>query len=118
VTKIEVSGDELVVHVQGWDKLLAFKSELRIPLSHIEGVARADDELREWKGWQAPGASIPGFWAGTFHTNDGRAFWDVSGGDKAIAIYLRGDTFSKLVIDVEDPDTAVAMIIHAVATPR
>ncbi len=118
MTKIEVSGDELVVHVQGWDKLLAFKSELRIPLSHIEGVARADDELREWKGWQAPGASIPGFWAGTFHTNDGRAFWDVSGGDKAIAIYLRGDTFSKLVIDVEDPDTAVAMIIHAVATPR
>jgi len=37
VTKIEVSGDELVVHVQGLDKLLAFKSELRIPLSHIEG---------------------------------------------------------------------------------
>jgi len=53
VTKIEVSGDELVVHVQGLDKLLAFKSELRIPLSHIEGVARADDELREWKGWRA-----------------------------------------------------------------
>ncbi len=60
MTKIEVSGDEVVVHVQGLDKLLAFKSELRIPLSHIEGVARADDELREWKGWRAPGTSMPG----------------------------------------------------------
>ncbi len=66
----------------------------------------------------ARGTSIPGFWAGTFHANDGRAFWDVSGSDKAIAIYLRSDTFSKLVIDVADPDTAVAMIIRAVATPR
>ena len=118
MTNIEVIGDELVVHVRGLDTFLAFKSELRIPLNHIEGVARADDELREWKGWRAPGTAIPGFWAGTFYAQDGRAFWDVSGGDKAIAIYLRGDNFTKLVIDVEDPDASVTMIIRAVATPR
>lgn len=87
MTKVDISGDEVVVHVQGWDKLFAFKSELRIPLTHIEEVARADAEVRVWKGWRAPGTSVPGFSAGTFYANDGPAFWDVSGaGNKAIAI--------------------------------
>ncbi len=45
MTTIEISGDELVVHVQGWDKLWALTSELRIPLSHVAGVDRAGDAV-------------------------------------------------------------------------
>lgn len=118
MTTIEISGDELVVHVQGWDKLWALKSELRIPLSHVTGVDRAGDAVHERPGLRAPGTSIPGFIAGTFYADDGRAFWDVHDPGKAIAISLRDDNFTKLIIDVEDPDAVVTQIIRAVATPR
>ncbi len=118
MTKLEIDGNDLVVHVQGLDVLLAFKSELRIPLSHVEGIARAGDELQGPKGLRVPGIAIPGLWVGTFYGEDGRAFWDVSGGANAIAIYLRDDRFSKLVIDVDDPTAAIALVTRAAATPR
>jgi hypothetical protein len=117
MTSLEITNDELIVRVKGWDKLFALKSELRIPLAHIESVARAGVELRAPKAWRVLGTSFPGFQAGTFKGED--AFWDVSGGgDSAIAIYLRNDHFSKLIIDVEDPVEAIAMVARAVATPR
>ena len=118
MTTIEISGDELVIHVEGCDKLWALKSELRIPLAHVEGVDRAGDAVREWPGLRAPGTSIPGFIAGTFYANDGRAFWDVHDPGKAIAVYLRDDNFTKLIIDVEDPDAAVTQIVRAVSVFR
>jgi hypothetical protein len=118
VTSLEIRNDELIVHVRGWDRVFAFKSELRIPLAHVEGVARAGTELDAWKGWRVPGTSFPGFHAGTFYGRDGRAFWDVRGRDNAIAVYLRDDRFSKLIIDVDDPEAAIAMITRAAATPR
>ena len=118
MTTIELTGAELIVHVQGLDKVLSFKSEIRVPLAHVEGVAPASEEAAAPKGTRAPGISIPGLTAGTFYGPDGRAFWDVHDAAKAIVIYLRHDTFTKLIVEVEDPDAVVRAITRAVATPR
>ena len=44
MVKPEIIGDILQLHVEGLDKLWAFKSELAIPLRHITSV-RTDAEL-------------------------------------------------------------------------
>ena len=75
----EITGDTLHLHVEGLDKLWAFKSELAIPLRHITSV-RTDAELtKKWfHGIKWPGVSVPGvITAGTFYQDGKRIFWDI-----------------------------------------
>jgi len=66
MTKVRTSDGKLVIDVEGWDKLWAFKSRLEIPLNHISGVRSGADERAS--GIRAPGTHIPGvITAGTFH---------------------------------------------------
>jgi len=76
MTHIEIDAETLTVRVQGLDKLWAFKSELRISLAHVSGVASAEDEARQWwQGVRAPGTHLPGvITAGTFYAREGRVF--------------------------------------------
>ncbi len=117
MTRIEIDAETLLVRVQGLDKLWAFKSELRIPLAHISGVARAAEQARKKSlSIRAPGTHVPGLiTAGTYHTPEGKAFWDVRTADHAIAITLRDDRYVKLVIDVNDPAAEIGRIEAAVA---
>jgi hypothetical protein len=43
-----VSGDSLIVHVEGADKLWAMKSQLQIPLANVVSAARASEEAHSW----------------------------------------------------------------------
>jgi len=52
----EITDEELVLRVQGADKIWALKSELRIPPRHIAG-ARVDPEIvHGWHGGKIAGA--------------------------------------------------------------
>jgi hypothetical protein len=117
MTKLDITPSELVVHVQGWDRFWAFKSELRVPLTHVVGVERATDEARKlWHGIRAPGTHFPGIIiAGTYLEQDGRVFWDVRDATRAIEIRLHDDHFARLVIEVEDPDAAVAALAEMIS---
>ncbi len=115
MTHIEIDAETLTVHVQGLDKLWAFKSELRISLAHVSGFASAEDEARQWwQGVRAPGTHLPGvITAGTFYAREGRVFWDVHTPERAIAIALHDDRYAKLVIEVEDPAREIRRIERA-----
>jgi hypothetical protein len=117
MTTLEISGATLVVHVEGLDRLWAFKGELRVPLAHIAGVERAAEEARGWfHGVRAPGTHIPGvLTAGTFYENGGRVFWDVHEPDRAIAVRLHDESYAKLIVEVEDPEAAIAALEAALA---
>jgi hypothetical protein len=119
MTKIEIEKDELVIRVLGLDALAAFKRELHLRLTDVEGVRRGV-ERSFGNSIRAPGLSIPGFKAGTYYGDDGRSFWDVQGnGEHAISIYLRSSSaYDSIFVDVEEPDEMVRMIARAVATPR
>jgi hypothetical protein len=115
VATIEVRGDELVVQVTGADRLFALKSELMVPLEHVLGVARDEDEARAWHhGVRAPGTNLPGvITAGTFYEHGERVFWDVHHPERAIAIGLRDERYAKLVVEVDDPAAAIDSITAA-----
>jgi hypothetical protein len=74
MASIEIQGDNLIVHIHGWDKLLALRSTLTIPLAHVTGITArpADARYDEMRGLRVAG----GYWPGSFAAG---YFW-VTGG--------------------------------------
>ena len=109
---LSISGGNLVLNVRGADKLWAFKSSLEIPLQHVAGI-RADPSVAHgwWHGWRIPGTQIPGvITAGTFYQDGRRVFWDVHNPDNTVVIELRDERYNQLVVEVSDPNAAVALV--------
>ena len=58
--EIELTDDELIVHVAGGDRLWALKSRLQVPLENVVGASAATDEARKWlHGIRTGGTHIP-----------------------------------------------------------
>jgi hypothetical protein len=109
---LSIEGGNLVLNVRGADKLWAFKSSLEIPLQHIAGI-RADPNVARgwWHGWRMPGTNLPGvITAGTFYQDGKRVFWDVHNADNTVVIELRDERYNELVVEVVDPNAAVALL--------
>src|ERR1700712_4501508 len=117
VVRVTVQGDRARFDVEGWDKLWALKSQLEIPVEHIQAV-RADPEPARgwWHGLRMPGTQIPGILtAGTFYQSDGAVFYDVHDPENTIVIDLDHEQYTRLVIEVEYPDATVALLRAAIA---
>lgn len=115
---IEITQRLLVVNVTGIDRLLALKSRLEVPLAHVAGVELRPEAARAWwHGFRMPGTQIPGVvTAGSFYQSGECVFWDVHDPDKTIAIQLRDEYYTKLVIQVEDPKATATAIKAAMST--
>jgi hypothetical protein len=114
---VEVSGDSLVVHIEGADRLWAIRSRLEIPLANVVSAAAASAEARSWPdGIGVGGAHIPGVVsAGRFYSGGQLVFWDVHDADKAIGVELRDERYARLVIEVADPEAEIRRITQAAA---
>ena len=114
MVEFSLDGSTIRFEVQGLHRLWAFKSRLEVPLAHIRGVTSDPNVARGWwKGLRMPGTNIPNIIvAGTFYMNMKRTFWDVSNAAKAIVIYLEGNRYDRLVIEVQDPEAAVGQIVE------
>jgi hypothetical protein len=117
MVSIELTVDELVVRVHGWDKLHTMRSSLTIPLGHVTGArsrppeAQFDDSIVD--SWRGVGTYVPGrLAAGTCFVSNGRAFFDVRDPSRAIAIDLRDEDVQQIVVELidEEPDAAVERI--------
>jgi hypothetical protein len=117
VTKVSVTDGKLAVQVQGWDKLWSLTSRLEIPLEHVMDVRPADDHEVIGLlvgGIRALGTHVPGvITAGTFLRDGSCVFWDVYDPAKAIAVDLRDERYSKLIIEVADPAETISALRHA-----
>jgi hypothetical protein len=109
---LSIFDGNLRLHVQGADKLWAFKSSLEIPLAHIAGV-RADPGIAHgwWHGLRMPGTNIPGvITAGTFYQDGKRVFWDVHNPDNTVVIELKDERYAELIVEVVNPNAAVELV--------
>jgi hypothetical protein len=71
MTEVEIANGYLRVVVEGFDKVLALKSSVEVPLTHVRGASQDPDALHERHGLRLGGTSLPGVVAaGTFF--DGR----------------------------------------------
>jgi hypothetical protein len=115
MARVSIDGDDLIVDVEGLDRLWALKSRLTVPLANVRGATADPGILRGPKGIRAPGTHIPGVVvAGSFYAEGERVFWDVHDAGKAIVIELGDDRYARLVIEVDDPRSTVDMIETAV----
>jgi hypothetical protein len=115
--QIELAGDTLVVRFPGSSALLAFKRPLSIPLAHVRQVVRATHGPEEqWKAFLGLGTWLPGvLGAPRFRHATGRVFWNVSDPANAIVVQLEQEHYSRLVVDVADPDGTIATVRAAIA---
>jgi hypothetical protein len=115
--QIELAGDRLVVRFPGSSALLAFKRPLAIPLAHVRRVDRATRGPEEqWEGFLGLGTWLPGVvGAPRFRHASGRVFQNVSDPANAIVVQLEQEHYSRLVIDVADPDGTIATVRAAIA---
>src|SRR5439155_11418390 len=112
VVDIHIVDDRVVFNVEGLDKLWAFRSELEIPLAHIDGVEINHDEVgRWWHGLKMFGTELPGlFAAGTFYYHGELVFWDVRNPASTVIVSLQHERYKKLIVEVVDPTATAAMV--------
>ncbi len=110
--KVERDFDKVIFTVRGWDKFFAFKSSLEIPVQHITAVyPNPDIQINFLDSLKLLGTDVPKlFRAGTFYQNGETVFWDVRNTNNAIVVELNHEYFKKLVIEVENPQEAIALI--------
>jgi hypothetical protein len=117
MARIEVGNGQLTVHLQGWDRWLALRRRLRVPLARVAEVKVRPPEAR----WNAPGIKIAGAFlprriaAGLFKVPGGWAFYAVHDPDRTIGVELRGRGLRRLVVQVdgETPEEAARRIRDA-----
>ncbi|WP_214111409.1 hypothetical protein [Acrocarpospora catenulata] len=89
---------------------------MTIQLSNVRGATIDPGISQEYKGIRAPGTYFPGvITAGSFRLDGEWVFWDVHNPTKAIVIQLADERYARLVIQVDDPRAAVALIEGAIA---
>ncbi|GAB4585783.1 hypothetical protein [Nocardia sp. IFM 10818] len=113
MVELEVHGTTVTVHVTGAHRVLALREHVSFDLNQVRGITKAEVDLRPpWL--RAPGTFFPGvIAAGTFRGKGRKEFWDTLFHEQAVRIDLAGGEFTRLVIDVEDPDQAIRMLAAA-----
>jgi hypothetical protein len=123
---IEIKDKALHVNIEGLDKILALRSSITVPLSHIRSVAARPDISKlmymsvtaKFRGVNTPGHLL----AGTLVMADGSGdvFCDVRDGENAIAIELHHEQYKRLILEVSGhtPEAARDLILAASGAPR
>ena len=106
------AGDQLILEMQGWDKVLALKDRLEIPTANIRKikVGISDEDRLGMTDLRMLGTSIPGsVQAGIFRHNGQWVFWDVHNVNSAnaVVIDLTGNPYSQVVVEINDPSGLV-----------
>ena len=117
---LEFTNDALVVTIEGMDKILALRSSITVPLTHITGVTARPDVAEvtylpveaRFRGVHSPGRVL----AGTLVQADGAVFFDVHDPAKAVAIELQHDEYKRLIVEASGytPEEARERILAAV----
>jgi hypothetical protein len=112
VATIAITDEALIVHVTGVDRILAFKSTITVPLTHVTEITQdATEAGKVFHGLRLPGTAIPGvLTAGSFRASGEWTFWDVHDPDNAVVIGLDHEHYSRLVVGVDDPGSAVEAV--------
>ncbi|MEU0553203.1 hypothetical protein [Dactylosporangium maewongense] len=112
---VSIDSGNLVVEMEGLDKLWALKSRLEIPLANVRGATADPGMVRQPKGIRTAGTHLPNvITAGTFRLDGEKVFWDVRDAEKAIVVELADERYARLVIQVDDPRSAVDLIERSV----
>ncbi|HEX9334572.1 MAG TPA: hypothetical protein VF892_01755 [Pseudonocardiaceae bacterium] len=115
MVEIEVTGTTVTVRVLGAHRFLSLREQITFDLSNVTAVAPAEIDMRPpWV--RTPATFFPGvIAAGIFRGKGRKEFWDTLFDGRGVRIDLSGTDFTRLVLDVADPDAVRARLTRAVA---
>jgi hypothetical protein len=104
---IDVSNGKLDITLSGWDRFWTLKKHLSVPLASIKSVEIKPPPQWSWRVFQLGGTHWPGkisagtYWSWETHK---RSFWNIRKGQRVVVIDLEGEKYSRLVLEVGDPE--------------
>ncbi|OGT29634.1 MAG: hypothetical protein A3E87_06095 [Gammaproteobacteria bacterium RIFCSPHIGHO2_12_FULL_35_23] len=111
MVKISILDNYLLISIQGWHKVWALKSSIKIPLKNIEN-AKLNLGIKKYPtGLRIPGTNIyPFLVAGTYRGMKNE-FWDVRHWNNSIIIETKGNyKYKQLILEVDNPQETVNLI--------
>jgi hypothetical protein len=112
---IDIDDDVATFRIEGLHKLWALKSRIVVPVQDILAVEGPEAVPRR-AGWRIAGTWMPGvLTAGTFREDGQWTFWDVTQSHAAIVVRLRGQWYSRLVVEVARPEASRQLLTQAMA---
>lgn len=112
--RIDIENDNLVFRLIGIDKVLAMKSELRIPLRHVKSVSTEKADWNYFSMLKVVGTRVPGVLAdGRFLSKEGLLFYEMHNPDKCVTVELSDETYKKVIFEVDDKEVTAASIRQA-----
>ena len=110
--------DRLLVRPVGLVRLWALSAGVDVPLDHVVDVG-VSEKRGLLRGFRAPGTYLPGFMtAGTFRSRGEKDLWMVGREQKVLVIELAGERYRHLIVQVEDPESAVEALRAAMRRER
>ena len=117
MAQILIEADALVVRLNAWERLGAFRGDVRVPRAAVTNARVVLDPWTELRGIRAPGTGIPGVIAlGTRLGRFGRDFAVVYGHRPGIVIECTNTAFRRLIVTDGDPES-LARALNVGATP-
>lgn len=111
---VKIENQKLLVIPQGINKIAALKNKIEVPIQHVVGASIDTGILNDSKGLRAPGASFPGYWAGSFKKSGEESFFNIKRGNKPVVIQLKNEKYTRLVLGVDNPENIVDLINNSI----
>jgi hypothetical protein len=118
MNRIEISDQQVTIHISGWDKFFAFKSTVSFPQANITNVYSYDKSISPpWL--KNPGTAIPGVIIAGSYQNLGsrKEFWCTHFRDNTIVIDLEREHYDRIVLDLP-PDQPINTWIDRLKNPN
>ena len=113
---LELTKDELVVHLRAWEALASVQRSIRVPLANVRGATEDEGFRGRELGLRAPGTGLPGvLHAGTFYKDGDRQFVFIDPNTHPLVIELENEKWRRIVLGVEDARQAAAEVSRAIA---
>lgn len=106
MTRIELSEENLTVHLDGFDRIAALRRRFDIPLDRLVNVDTGPRAASSGPLARLP-LPLP---FGTFRQQGGRGLLQAPDPERTLVLELLDPRFSKLVIEVENAGEAAAAI--------
>ena len=113
-----LQGDDFVVSLTGWDRVLSLKGQVRVPLSVVAAVeAKHRSEIKRLPGrWlRLPGTYVPSMvHHGSYGRRPHRDFWALFRQERVLVVHCRDWDYERLVLALPDCDGIAAELTGAV----
>jgi hypothetical protein len=112
VARLDVAGDELILHLSGLERLGGFvRGDARIPLANVRRARAVESPWEELRGIRSPGVGWPKRIAiGSWRFSGGKDFVALRGKGPGVVVELAGVEFARLVVSARAAEEVAAEI--------